>query len=402
VRIALVHNLPSGGAKRHTREQLRELSTRGHQIVEFAPESADSDFTPFTPYLSGRRVYPFTPVDSPRRVPLVTPYLNVWAGLRTLARMDSLSRQMAHDIDAAGFDLAFAKDCQLIMNPYVLRHVRTPSLFQCHHGLRHRVENAQRRTTGSRVQSLKNVYYSPARGLFDAAFRHAEARNIRSAGQVLTNSRFSQALIARHYRRSSRVIYPGIDTQLFQPQPVSTEPYVLSVGALIYSKGHRFVLTALGRLPDASRPPLRIVANSVAAEEQQVICRMANELGVQVDIETVRDDQRLVEIYSRARVFVYAPEQEALGMAPLEALACGTPVVAVGEGGVLETIADGTTGLLVKRDPDAFAAALSSVLTNDSLRRRLADAGVDYVRTHWTWRRAVDELEQSFRYVSRG
>lgn len=397
MRIALFHNLPSGGAKRHTYEQVRELARRGHEIVEFAPTTADIAFCSFAPYVKEQRVFALSPVQQTRRrVPLLTPYLHAVQGIQTLQRAEQVNRAIARAIDAQPFDVVLAKDCHIIMNPYVLRYLRTRSVFQCHHGLRHRVEasNAANGSHPPRAQRIKDLYYAPARALYERTFLADETNNIQSASSVLTNSEYSRQLLAKQYQVQARVIYPGINTDTFRPLPVAKRDYVLCVGALIYSKGYRFLITALSRLDDERRPALFIAANSADPDEETAVRQMAATLGVTLHIERITDDRRLVEVYNQAKVFVYAPMQEALGMAPLEAAACGVPSVAVAEGGVRETIVDGETGLLVPRDAAVFANHLQHLLDDDQTRARLGEAALANVRQNWTWSRAVDRLER--------
>jgi glycosyltransferase involved in cell wall biosynthesis len=126
---------------------------------------------------------------------------------------------------------------------------------------------------------------------------------------------------------------------------------------------------------------------------------MAAKLGVELHIERIMDDHRLVQVYNQALAFVYAPLQEALGMAPLEAMACGTPVVAVAEGGVRETVLDGVTGWTVERDTELFAERLETLLSDEQTRRGMGQAGPDYIRDNWTWQSAVNSLEDEFELV---
>ncbi len=397
MRIGLFHNLPSGGAKRHTFEQVRELARRGHSIVEFAPSTADLSFCSLAPYAQ-QRLFSWPPSRYlSRRIPLLTPYIHALQGINTLRRIEQLSAAIAREMDDGNFDLVFAKDCQIAMNPYVLRYLRTPSFFQCHHGLRHHVE--QLNTTSQRssvVQSLQSVYYGPARILYQRKFTCDETRNAQSATRVLTNAVFSQRLLAYHYRVRSLVIYPGINTDLFRHHSLEKLNYILCVGSLIYSKGYRFLISALARIPTHYRPRLFIAANSVDTEEEQTVRNMAAISGVDLHIERITRDERLVQVYNQAQVFVYAPLQEALGMAPLEAMACGTPVVAVKEGGMQETVLDGVTGYLVERDVDIFAQTLISLLGNPALQTQMGQDGISYVRKQWTWQQAVDKLERVF------
>jgi glycosyltransferase involved in cell wall biosynthesis len=399
MKIALFHNLPSGGAKRHTYEQVRELARRGHKITEYAPTTADVDYCSLAPYIENRYIFDaFLSEDWKLRLPFVTPYIHAIRGVAKLQQTERLNRKIAHEIDADDFDLVFVKDCHIVMNPFVLRFLQTRTIFQCHHGLRHRVELGQATNTmqASLLQKLKAAYYMPAQAMFYRKLKQEELRNIQSASRVLTNSVFSKQLISEHYKIDSHVVYPGINTSLFKYQSMPESDYVLCVGALLYSKGYRFLVSALAGIDSKRRPKLFIAANSRNHEEESIVRDMALRSGVELHIEQITNDERLVQIYNQAKVFIYAPIQEALGMAPLEAMACGTPVVAVAEGGIRETMLDGVTGWLVERDCEAFVERVERLLSNNKMRLQMGQAGIEYVRNNWTWSRAVDRLENEF------
>src|SRR5581483_10642411 len=84
---------------------------------------------------------------------------------------------------------------------------------------------------------------------------------------------------------------------------------------------------------------------------------------------------------------------EPLGLAPLEAMARSVPVVAVGEGGVTETVEDGVTGLLVAPESAAMGAAISRLLADATLRRAMGDAGRAHVEASWSVASRTPALE---------
>ena len=91
---------------------------------------------------------------------------------------------------------------------------------------------------------------------------------------------------------------------------------------------------------------------------------------------------------------VYASRLEPLGLAPLEANACGLPVVAVAEGGVRETIIDGVTGLLVQHQPQAMARAIEQLRDDKRLTAQLSKNGSELVKEKWSVESAVERLER--------
>ena len=93
-----------------------------------------------------------------------------------------------------------------------------------------------------------------------------------------------------------------------------------------------------------------------------------------------------VQIYydNRAELVVYAPYLEPFGLVPIEAMACGTPVVAVAEGGTKESVMDKETGILTVRSEGVFAEAVSSLLKDDKRRETIGKRAVEVVRDFWT------------------
>jgi glycosyltransferase involved in cell wall biosynthesis len=103
-------------------------------------------------------------------------------------------------------------------------------------------------------------------------------------------------------------------------------------------------------------------------------------------------EAELVLQYNRAALFLYAPYREPFGLAPLEAMACGTPVVGVSEGGVRESVQGGKGGVLTERNEQLFAAAIERLLVNESERTALGASGLQAVRDSWTLDQAGQRL----------
>lgn len=395
MKIALYHNLPSGGARRGMVEMTRGLAARGHVVDEICPETADLSFLPLDGVVRRRTVFPFRPRGAwRRRVPLVTPYVTA---ARLIADLDSLARvnqRAAQAIDAGGYDIVFSHDCQLAQNPAVLRFLATPSLHYCHHGARiHLATPDAGSAAAGALAAAKRAYYALPRDLYPWLARREAARNIQAASARATNSAFSRESLYRTYGVESRICYYGVDAATFRPLGLEREPFVLSVGAMHYFKGYRFLVAALGRIPAERRPPLVIAANSSDPAEQRIVEALAEQCGVSLSVVCIKDDEELTRLYNRASAFVYAPIMEPWGLTPVEAMACGAPVAAVAEGGVRESVMHGETGLLAERDETEFAAAVERVLADHALARRLGAAGAARAREVFTWERTVDRIE---------
>jgi glycosyltransferase involved in cell wall biosynthesis len=105
-------------------------------------------------------------------------------------------------------------------------------------------------------------------------------------------------------------------------------------------------------------------------------------------------DDEVLDILGRASMMLYAPRLEPFGLAPLEANACGVPVVAVAEGGVRETIADQVNGLIVDGNPVAMGQAIQRLRDDPTLARRIGDQGRQIVEENWNLTLATHRLER--------
>ncbi|MEO8341995.1 MAG: glycosyltransferase family 4 protein, partial [Nitrospirota bacterium] len=101
-----------------------------------------------------------------------------------------------------------------------------------------------------------------------------------------------------------------------------------------------------------------------------------------------------VALYNQALMLVFMPIMEPFGLVALEAMACGTPVIGVREGGVRESVLDGQSGILVDRDPTELAEAIDHLVQNPDVRNRLGRQAGVYVRSQWTWAQSIDCYEK--------
>jgi glycosyltransferase involved in cell wall biosynthesis len=390
VKIAVYHNLPSGGAKRALYEMTRRLAER-HTPDVFALATAEHDFCDLRSFANRHEVVPFKPL------PLAhSPLGRLNQGIRALdlLRLRHVQREIARRIDSAGYDCVFVHHCRYGQSPSLLQFLNTPSVYYCHEPPRLFYEPPVPRpyTEFSPLQSLGNRF-DPLPGIYRRTLARLDRENVRAASRVLTNSHYSRETLYRTYGIFAHVAYLGVDTEKFRPLGLTRENFVLSVGALNPRKGFDFLIESLALLPEGQRLPLVIVSNFADSAEKAYLEALAQQLQVVLEIKVMVPDTELVQLYNRARAVLYAPVMEPFGFVPLEAGACGTPVVGVREAGIRESILHEQTGLLTERDPREFAAAIAQLLNDADQCERWGVTGRQCVTEHWTWAQACCDLE---------
>jgi glycosyltransferase involved in cell wall biosynthesis len=392
LRIAVYHNLPSGGAKRTLHAILKRLSER-HQLDLYDLSCSNRDFCDVTPFVGETFTYPFNPLPELRR-PLGR--LNFGARLLDLFRLESLQRRIAADIDRRGYDVVYVHPCQFTQTPALLRFLQTPSLYHSREPLRasfsepiidrpyHRPRQGVHRLLDN-VDLVAHTYRRRLQG--------NEQLSSQCASLVVTNSYFTREALYRFYGVNARVCYHGVDSEVFRPLDLSRDGRVLSVGALTPAKGFAFIIQSLALIPASARPGLTIVSNYQVGDELAYLNDLAEKCDVSVEFRTMISNKELVRLYNTAPAVVYAPIMEPFGLVALEAMACGTPVVAVCEGGVRESVTNGQTGLLVDRDPWQFAQAVGTLIKDRQLANRYGKQARECVLSRWRWADAICKLE---------
>ncbi|OFW00406.1 MAG: hypothetical protein A3I61_04695 [Acidobacteria bacterium RIFCSPLOWO2_02_FULL_68_18] len=184
--------------------------------------------------------------------------------------------------------------------------------------------------------------------------------------RFIANSAHVAARINRYYNRVATVVYPPVDTVFFHPADVSPGSHFLVVSALVPYKRIDLAIEACAR----AGARLRIVGDGPDRR------RLEARAGPLVEFLGRLSDEAVREEYRRA-LAVLLPGEEDFGIVPIEAHACGRPVVALARGGALETVIDGENGVLVAEpEAGALAAALerASRLRFDPARIRAGAA----------------------------
>ncbi|MDB5028895.1 MAG: glycosyl transferase, group 1 [Candidatus Eremiobacteraeota bacterium] len=211
--------------------------------------------------------------------------------------------------------------------------------------------------------------------------------------------------------RSIKIVPCGVDVALFTPDG-PREPRrddrlrIVALSRLVPRKGIADVVEALAEVPGAE---LVIAGGGESPElvtdpEARRLSELARRLGLddRVSLRGRIERAGVPALLRSADVVVCAPWYEPFGIVPLEAMACGTPVVVTSVGGLVDTVADGITGLHVPaRSPRMLAAALNALRTDETLRLRLGRQGADRVRGRYSWLRIAAETIEVYNRLLR-
>jgi D-inositol-3-phosphate glycosyltransferase len=246
-----------------------------------------------------------------------------------------------------------------------------------------------------------------------------EQEILRYGNAVIAESPASKYQMMQAYDvdpRKIEIIPGGVDVAVFRPQDrrqmrqwlalEPAQPVLLFVGRLQPLKGIDILLRAaqIVRQQYASLQVI-VVGGGVdaqddhEAQERQRLQALSRELGIADQVRFVKAQSQdvLVQYYTAADVFVMPSHYESFGMVVLEAMACGTPVVATNVGGLASTVVHGRTGFLVPEgDWSAFAEAILRLVDSPALREACGQAGVQRAQD-FTWSRIVTRTLQLYR-----
>jgi len=242
-----------------------------------------------------------------------------------------------------------------------------------------------------------------------------------AADEILVNSNFTKNVFRDTFRslKDSKVdvLYPPLDSSKFKESDVKPEKVRLPEVALLISsinryerkKGLSVAIESLALIKD--RNPSRRVhfihaggydpRNSENVEHFEELQKLAAELnlkeGLDGDYQFIRDLSNSDKVYllQKTDVNLYTPIGEHFGIVPLEAMSCGTAVIAMASGGPLETVRDQNTGLLI---PSPFskvemARILEKMIEDESLPAKLGQAGPKHVEENFSFSAFTDKLD---------
>lgn len=384
MRIAVFHHLPSGGALRALRDKLMLFKKMGHECEVYTLSSADLNGFDWQREASRVIIESFDP-----------------AAPRALKRYFDLCRSIARRIDASGADRVWVEKCRLTGSPPVLQFLRKRAIFYSQEPLRIRAHEALADgSDAAPVAALRPLSIPQILGKLRHFRRHLlikteDRKSMLASGRLFANSRYSALWHQRVYGIEPEVLYQGVDTDFFSPDRFSAATQVISVGRIEPLKGHDFLVDVLAKLPREQRPRLAVVGARTDAGYARGLEEKARRLHVQLAVHENVSDGELRGHYRGSFAALCASVHEPFGLVPLEAMACGIPVLAVDEGGYRETVLHDRNGFLIAREAGEWARRLGLLGLHPGTAERIGAAGRKDAVERWSMEAFGRALEKA-------
>jgi D-inositol-3-phosphate glycosyltransferase len=377
--LAAIGGVDAGGQNVHVAALAAGLAARGHDVTVFSRR--DSASAPVRVTAPEGYIVEHVPAGPPTDVPKdqLLPYMPAFA--------DYLRDRWAYE----PFDLVHAHFWMSGLASVEAAAVSGLPVLQTFHAL----GTVKRRNQGARDTS-------------PAARIALERRLCRRVDHVIaTCSDEVRELLALGLRPGRESVIPcGVDTELFRPTPArrTAHPRLLVIGRIVERKGVGNVIEALAHLPGAELMVAGGPAPDLLDTDPEVtrLRRLAHRLGVADRVRFLGCVERadVPQIMCSADVVVAVPWYEPFGIVPVEAMACGRPVVGSAVGGLLDTVVPGVTGELVPpRRPDLLAPVLRDLLPDEVRRNAYGRAGRRRAVRIYQWRQVVAATEDVYTSV---
>ena len=407
MKIAIWHNLPSGGGKRALHDHVKGMLALGHHVESWCPPTADQHLMPLSKLVREHIVPLGMGTKTPWSRRLRQKLEPIGPRLRDMA---AHSHECARQMKVRGFELLFANSCSHFGAPMIGRFSELPSILYLQEPFRQLYEALPDPPWAASIagehrghKSVRKAIKSLQRALSIQGRRvqlREEVRHAKSFCRVLVNSQFSRESLLRAYGVESRVCYLGVNADQFTWGEVPRKRQIVSLGFLAFHKGADRAIRALAAIPLGQRPSLHWIGNASDPLYRASVEDMARREGVDFRFREKITDAELVRTLHESYAMLYLPRLEPFGYAPLEANCCGLPVVAIAEGGIRETIHEGINGHLVPHDdPRLIADALCRLFDQPALTQAMRYTGREYVIKNWNLSDANEHLEAEFRAV---
>ncbi len=364
--IAVYHELPKGGARRAINEFSRALGKRNTVDLYIVDEKKPLHEKIF---YSKIFYYPFIP----KKWSGGNPPVRLYKDTIELYKLFNLTKKIAHAIDQEKYDVVIVSTSKYIEAPFIMRFLKTPFIFY--------VSDPYYRFIYEpllQVQKEAGFLRYNYEKLKRFCFKTFDKQNIEKALYCYGPSDFIAKKFTKTYGKKNKSVHYGVDTKFFTPGNGEKNIDIFYIGSKDPVDGVDLLDDALKRI----KKKLRV---------RKLL----------TDEEWISDDRVLRELYRKSKVLFCPAHNEGLGASLMEAMACGTPVIAVNEAGHRELVVDGKNGYLIPRNAKIAAEKIQFILDNTEKRKSMEQFAHDNMLSNWSWKRRAEKLERVLKELAR-
>ncbi len=356
MKIAVFHELHSGGARRAVNEFAKRLKRQHGVDLYIVDEKKNKDEEMFFDNIFFYKFVPKKWKGGDWKTRLYKDTIELYSIYR-------LHKKIARIINNKNYDIVLVNPSKFTQAPFILRFLGLKKIYFCMEPLRlvydpilHIPKN---------LDVLRYSYEKINR----VARKILDRQSVNHTQICIAPSKYLARLFSGIYNKPTEVIYCGVDTSFFKNHKTKRDIDILFVGSQNYLDGYPLFRDILKNIKT------KIKVKELLSEKEWL------------------SDTQLRDLYKRSKILVATSYNEPLGLVPLEAMACGVIVVAVDEAGYKETVVNGKTGYLVPRDPQKIAGKVEWLASHNRTALKLGRKGREVMVNNWTWGKRARELE---------
>lgn len=359
MKIAVFYNIEFSGAKRVVKEHVKGLIKLGNTVDVYTTDKEIDIFDPKS-IASNSYLYNFSPtrINIPLIKRLKADYIDTFLNLRLI------HKKIARDIDRRDYDVVLVHTDTYTQAPFILRYLKSNSVYYCLEPLRNAYEYALR---------LKDVHF--INKIYENLNRHIRKQidrtNARSAKNILSMSLFGRERIIAAYDLYPEILRLGVNEKLFIPQDLHKKNQIFFGAPKQSIFGYDLAVEALKLIPKEIRPSLKVIYGKEKLS-----------------------DQMIVKNYNESLLTLSLSKFDVSGLVLLESLSCGIPVIALNVGGYREIIQSDKNGYLVDFKIKEIAQKIMYLMNNPDNAAEMGKSGRKWIMNNWTWDMQVRRLNE--------
>ncbi|MFZ5366045.1 MAG: glycosyltransferase family 4 protein [Patescibacteria group bacterium] len=234
--------------------------------------------------------------------------------------------------------------------------------------------------------------------LLNPLLKIVDRRLVSKIDYIFANSLYGASLIEKIYQRKADLFaYPATNPNIYKPKGRKRN-YIFTISRLDKQKNIDILIKAFSRLPPKIKNQYQLLIGGQGNEKAR-LTELVLELGLENKVKFLGEviEKDLPLYYAEAKIVIFLGENEPFGLVPVEAMACGTPLVALKSGGVRESVIDGETGVLLdSKDEKKLAVTVEKLLFDKHFLNNLSRKARRHVLKNFSWDKTADKIYNFF------